>query len=58
MCIGAIGGLSSMKTANTGCKLGIAGVAGSLTTTYLGVADGYHALGGGERLLDVEVDVM
>ena len=41
MCIGAIGGLASMKTADVGCKLGIAGMAGALTTTYLGVTSGY-----------------
>mmetsp|Transcript_30496 Transcript_30496/g.55675 ORF Transcript_30496/g.55675 Transcript_30496/m.55675 type:complete len:1021 (+) Transcript_30496:73-3135(+) len=35
LCIGAIGGLSSMTTAQMGCKLGIAGVAGGLATTLL-----------------------
>mmetsp|Transcript_8883 Transcript_8883/g.19896 ORF Transcript_8883/g.19896 Transcript_8883/m.19896 type:complete len:1021 (-) Transcript_8883:126-3188(-) len=35
LCIGAIGGLSSMSTAQMGCKLGIAGIAGGLTTTML-----------------------
>ena len=36
LCIGAIGGLSTMPTANTGAKLGMAGVAGATTTTMLG----------------------
>ena len=41
-----------MKTANLGCKLGMAGMAGAVTTTYLGVAPGYAPisaalLGGG-----------
>merc|ERR1712194_193148 len=40
-CIGAIGGLSNMKTANMGCKLGMAGVAGCVTTTLLSVESGY-----------------
>merc|ERR1719487_1170690 len=37
MCIGAIGGLASMKTSQMGCKLGIAGMAGGMTTTLLGM---------------------
>jgi len=37
LCIGAIGGLSSMTTAQMGCKLGICGMAGGLTTTMLGM---------------------
>jgi len=37
LCIGAIGGLSSMNTAQMGIKLGICGMAGGLTTTMLGM---------------------
>mmetsp|Transcript_79480 Transcript_79480/g.257427 ORF Transcript_79480/g.257427 Transcript_79480/m.257427 type:complete len:1020 (+) Transcript_79480:102-3161(+) len=37
LCIGAIGGLSSMTTAQMGCKLGMVGMAGGLTTTLLGM---------------------
>jgi len=37
LCIGAIGGLSSMKTAQMGVKLGICGMAGGMTTTLLGM---------------------
>jgi len=37
LCIGAIGGLSSMTTAQMGCKLGIAGMAGGMTTTLMGM---------------------
>merc|ERR1719336_505840 len=44
MCIGAIGGLSSMQTAQMGCKLGMVGMAGGLTTTLLGMpSDAYMA---------------
>jgi NAD(P) transhydrogenase len=35
LCIGAIGGLASMETAQMGLKLGIAGMAGGMTTTLL-----------------------
>jgi len=37
LCISAIGGLSSMKTAQMGVKLGICGMAGGMTTTLLGM---------------------
>eukprot|EP00421_Protoceratium_reticulatum_P054795 CAMPEP_0168506160 /NCGR_PEP_ID=MMETSP0228-20121227/77232_1 /TAXON_ID=133427 /ORGANISM="Protoceratium reticulatum, Strain CCCM 535 (=CCMP 1889)" /LENGTH=653 /DNA_ID=CAMNT_0008523247 /DNA_START=1 /DNA_END=1958 /DNA_ORIENTATION=+ len=37
LCIGAIGGLSSMSTAQMGCKMGMCGMAGGLTTTLLAV---------------------
>jgi NAD(P) transhydrogenase len=37
LCISAIGGLSSMTTSQMGCKLGIAGMAGGMTTTLLGM---------------------
>merc|ERR1719336_836513 len=44
LCIGAIGGLSSMQTAQMGCKLGMVGMAGGLTTTLLGMpSDAYMA---------------
>jgi NAD(P) transhydrogenase len=35
LCIGAIGALSSMETAQMGCKLGMAGMAGGMTCTLL-----------------------
>jgi len=41
MCIGAIGGLASMKTKDFGCKLGMCGVAGGMTTTLLEITPGY-----------------
>jgi len=37
MCIGAIGGLSSQKTAQFGCALGISGVTGCMAATLHGV---------------------
>jgi len=37
MCIGAIGGLSSQKTAQFGCALGISGVTGAMAATLHGV---------------------
>jgi NAD(P) transhydrogenase len=44
LCIGAIGGLSSMQTAQMGCKLGMVGMAGGLTTTLLSMpSDTYMA---------------
>jgi len=43
MCIGAIGGLASMKTKDWGCKLGMCGVAGGMTTTLLELNPSYHA---------------
>lgn len=47
LCIGAIGGLSSMSTAQMGVKLGICGMAGGLTTTMLGMpAEAYGAAAG------------
>uniref|UniRef100_A0A7S1RP15 proton-translocating NAD(P)(+) transhydrogenase n=1 Tax=Alexandrium catenella TaxID=2925 RepID=A0A7S1RP15_ALECA len=47
LCIGAIGGLSSMSTAQMGCKLGMAGMAGGLTTTLMGMpSDAYMATAG------------
>merc|ERR1719313_1869417 len=55
LCIGAIGGLSSMTTAQMGCKLGMCGMAGGLTTTLLGMpASSYPVaaglLGGGAAI--------
>ncbi|CAD7930599.1 unnamed protein product [Amoebophrya sp. A25] len=41
MCIGAIGGLSNMKTADLGCKLGMCGIAGATTSTLVSVEPGY-----------------
>jgi len=46
MFIGAIGGLANMKSADLGVKLGMAGMAGALTTTYIGMTDGYAPIGG------------
>mmetsp|Transcript_18049 Transcript_18049/g.51227 ORF Transcript_18049/g.51227 Transcript_18049/m.51227 type:complete len:1019 (-) Transcript_18049:251-3307(-) len=47
LCIGAIGGLSSMTTAQMGVKLGICGMAGGLTTTMLGMpTEAYGAAAG------------
>jgi len=37
LCISAIGALSSMETAQMGCKLGMCGMAGGLTTTMMGL---------------------
>jgi len=37
MCIGAIGGLASQKTANLGCMLGITGVTAAMAATMTGV---------------------
>jgi len=46
LCIGAIGGLSSMSTAQMGCKLGIAGIAGGLATTMMALPpETYKAAG-------------
>jgi NAD(P) transhydrogenase len=47
MCIGAIGGLASMKTKDYGAKLGMCGVAGGMTTTLLQMDPSYHAMAGG-----------
>mmetsp|Transcript_9299 Transcript_9299/g.22846 ORF Transcript_9299/g.22846 Transcript_9299/m.22846 type:complete len:1027 (-) Transcript_9299:900-3980(-) len=41
MCIGAIGGLSKMSTADMGCKLGMCGIAGATSTTLMSVESGY-----------------
>jgi len=54
LCIGAIGGLSSFQTAQMGCKLGMVGMAGGLTTTMLGMSSAHMeaaALVGGGALL-------
>jgi len=37
LCIAAIGGLASMTSANTGCKLGMVGVFGALVATLVGL---------------------
>merc|ERR1740121_1506771 len=37
MCIGAIGGLASQKTAQFGCALGISGVTGTMAMTFHGL---------------------
>merc|ERR1740123_865456 len=47
LCIGAIGGLSSMSTAQMGVKLGICGMAGGLTTTLLGMPSDTYAMAAG-----------
>lgn len=47
MCIAAIGGLSTMRTAQMGCKLGMVGMAGGLTTTLLGIPDGSRVAAAG-----------
>jgi len=47
MCIAAIGGLSTMTTAQMGCKLGMVGMAGGLTTTLLGIPDGSRVAAAG-----------
>ena len=44
LCIGAIVGLSTMRTANVGCKLGMAGVGGAVSTTLMNVSPGYTIL--------------
>merc|ERR1719506_3512410 len=44
LCIGAIMGLANFNTAQMGCKLGVAGIAGGLTTTLMGMpASSYPA---------------
>jgi NAD(P) transhydrogenase len=35
LCVAAIGALASMSTANTGCKFGMIGVAGALSSTFV-----------------------
>eukprot|EP00397_Hematodinium_sp_SG-2012_P004702 GEMP01004715.1.p1 GENE.GEMP01004715.1~~GEMP01004715.1.p1 ORF type:complete len:1021 (+),score=264.21 GEMP01004715.1:65-3127(+) len=47
MCIGAIGGLASMTTKDFGCKLGMCGVAGGMTTTLIELNPDYAALSAG-----------
>jgi NAD(P) transhydrogenase len=47
MCIGAIGGLASMTTAQMGCKLGMVGMAGGLTATFLGMPSSTYGLATG-----------
>merc|ERR1719498_315082 len=47
LCIGAIGGLSSMTTAQMGCKLGMCGMAGGLTTTLLGMPPSSYPMAAG-----------
>lgn len=47
MCIGAIGGLASMKTKDYGAKLGMCGVAGGMTTTLLQMEPNYHMAAAG-----------
>jgi len=42
MCIGAIGGLATMKTKDYGAKLGMCGVAGGMTTTLLQTNPEYY----------------
>jgi len=44
LCIGAIGGLSSMTTAQMGIKLGICGMAGGLATTFMGIPSSTYPL--------------
>jgi NAD(P) transhydrogenase len=47
MCLGAIGGLASFETAQMGCKLGMAGMAGGLTATMLAMPASSYAVAGG-----------
>merc|ERR1719382_1664365 len=46
LCIGAIGGLSNMSTAQMGCKLGMCGMAGGLATTLLAMPASSYPLAG------------
>jgi NAD(P) transhydrogenase len=54
LCIAAIGGLSSFQTAQMGCKLGMIGMAGGMTTTMLGMPSAHTEaailVGGGALL--------
>merc|ERR1719382_808918 len=47
LCIGAIGGLSNMSTAQMGCKLGMCGMAGGLATTMLTLPASCYPMAGG-----------
>merc|ERR1712232_84464 len=47
LCFGAIGGLASMTTAQMGCKLGMVGMAGGLTATFLGMPQSAYPLAAG-----------
>jgi len=42
LCVGAIGALASMKTANIGCKLGMIGVAGAISSTMVGLQESQY----------------
>jgi len=47
LCIAAIGGLSSMKTSQMGCKLGMVGMAGGMTTTLMGMPPSTYPMAAG-----------
>jgi len=44
LCVAAIAALAAMSTANAGCKFGIIGVAGALTTTLVTLDSGLYAI--------------
>eukprot|EP00929_Paragymnodinium_shiwhaense_P110361 TRINITY_DN772_c0_g2_i1.p1 TRINITY_DN772_c0_g2~~TRINITY_DN772_c0_g2_i1.p1 ORF type:complete len:1019 (+),score=295.01 TRINITY_DN772_c0_g2_i1:81-3137(+) len=47
LCISAIGALSSMETAQMGCKLGMCGMAGGLATTLMGMPTETYGMAAG-----------
>merc|ERR1719174_1094093 len=47
LCIGAIGGLSSMSTAQMGLKMGMCGMAGGMTTTLMGMPASAYPMAAG-----------